>query len=294
MLDIKNVYITIRTEKYSRKKLEIHTAIAMAYLDPTQLAYALTNAPRYSARIRGEAAQLYRCTPVPARIRSTEDCFQELPVTVNGNPMYLKPRTRMITSKGTKITCDPDTTAMYHLKDKWYILFPEINTAAKTPETLNEKTLPWGRKQEPLKENSKENVEKDTTPINQEAPEKKKASSQPRNKSATQEIITVIIAISVGLTILTAVIIRKKRKTKMTTTAENRKYTYHYAYEDEDDESDKSSLHTISSHLETLLRRPPQNLPMDEGRHEISSEIADLRISYRRLEERVNRISHKI
>lgn len=118
--------------------------MTLAYSDPSSFAYSLVGTPGYSAHIRGEAAQVFRCTPVPARRRITGDCFMELPVTINNKPMYLQPKTRTITAKGTEITCDPFTTAMYHIKDKWYELTSDAHKTAPTPDILRQNSLPWG------------------------------------------------------------------------------------------------------------------------------------------------------
>jgi hypothetical protein len=142
---LKNFYISTSIDKCKKKEIELRTSMLIADRDPSLFAYALTGTPGYTARIRGEAAQLYRCTPVPARLRITGDCYQELPVTINDEPMYLQPKTRIITRKGTEIACDPLTTAIYKLQNQWNVLTPEAKILASSPETLRPGSLPWGR-----------------------------------------------------------------------------------------------------------------------------------------------------
>lgn len=72
--------------------MELITSMTIIDKDPSAFAYALRGTPGYSARMRGEAAMLFRCTPVPARLRITGDCYQELPVTVDDKPVYLQPK----------------------------------------------------------------------------------------------------------------------------------------------------------------------------------------------------------
>lgn len=142
--NVKDIYISVSIHRCREKENEIHTLVTLAHEDPSLFAYSLLGTPGYSARIRGEAAQLYRCTLVPARIRNTEDCYVELPVTINGQPMYLRPRTRTISTKGTPTTCDSTTTSMYRINNKWITLSPEIVNLTIQPGNLQPTLLPWG------------------------------------------------------------------------------------------------------------------------------------------------------
>lgn len=145
-ISAKLAYTKIIVRKCERELLKLDTAISLAYSDPNSFAYAVTGTPGYTARIRGEAAHLLHCMPVPVLIRPTGSCFQELPVTANGVPMYLRPRTRTLTSAGTEVACDPETTAIYSLRNLWHTLTPHLGHVS-TPELLNPRVATWGQPQ---------------------------------------------------------------------------------------------------------------------------------------------------
>ena len=56
--------------------------------------------------------------PVPVQPRFTGTCFLELPVTANDAPMYLLLKTRTLSVKDMEITYDPETGAMYQIKEQ--------------------------------------------------------------------------------------------------------------------------------------------------------------------------------
>lgn len=139
-----DVYAEITFEKCSKKEIELRTAVAYAEQNPRAFAFAVTGEPGRDAHIRGEAAVIIKCTPVPARRRPTDACFAELPVIVNGEPRYLLPRSRIISSSGTEIACNPETASMYKMRDRWYALVPELERAANQPVQLQPRFLAWG------------------------------------------------------------------------------------------------------------------------------------------------------
>ena len=143
-LSMKDVYTEIGANRCHEKDAILRNSMALAHKDPSLFAYTLTGKPGYSARIRGEAAQLFQCTPVPAKPRTTGDCFIELPVTVDGDPMFLQPKTREISTRGTEIECDPLTTAMYKIKNQWYALTPTLKNLTRIPRALQPNSMPWG------------------------------------------------------------------------------------------------------------------------------------------------------
>lgn len=139
-----SIYAKIILEKCSKKETELRTMTLLARQDPQMFAYSVMGGPGYAAHIRGEAAHVIRCTPVPVRRRPTDGCYKELPVLVNGAPRYLAPHTRVVTAKGTEVECDPTTTAMYRLRSEWYVLSPDLERSSATPAALQPRLLPWG------------------------------------------------------------------------------------------------------------------------------------------------------
>jgi len=199
--NVKYVYMSILLSKCNNKAVELRTALSTAYLDTSLFAYTLTGTPGYSIRLRGEAAQLFRCTPVPTRPRNTGECYQELPVTVNGRPMYLKPRTRVVTAEATETDCDPLTSAMYSIKNQWYVLTPALKESGQIPERIQPESLPW---KSDSSDNDKDVTEGKTQALQQEE------ITRVFTTSKTFAIIT-FVCIAIGI-ILTLIRMSRKRK----------------------------------------------------------------------------------
>jgi len=137
-------YSRILLSQCVKRELELRVAMQFAHLDPSLFAYAVTGGPGHSAHIRGEAAQLFPCTPVPVQMRSTGNCFKELPITVNDAPMYLSPRTRAIIATGTEVACMPETATIFRLKNIWAQYLPHMKNISSF-EIRRASALPWGR-----------------------------------------------------------------------------------------------------------------------------------------------------
>jgi len=142
--NMKLSYSRILLSQCVKRELELRVAMQFAHLDPSLFAYAVTGGPGHSAHIRGEAAQLFPCIPMPVQMRSTGNCFKELPITVNDAPMYLSPRTRAITATGTEVACMPETATIFRLKNIWAQYLPHMKNISAL-EIRRASALPWGR-----------------------------------------------------------------------------------------------------------------------------------------------------
>lgn len=78
--DVSTVYTKLILERCKRET-ELRSAMLYTYQNPDTFAYAITSGPGYSVFIRGEAAQLFRCTLVPVQRRQAGSCFLLLPTT---------------------------------------------------------------------------------------------------------------------------------------------------------------------------------------------------------------------
>lgn len=322
-INVRDVYTTICLDKCLRHEPELRSAMLLAYQDPSSLAYALKGVPGFSARIRGETIQLYRCTAVPVILRATEACFQELPVTLNGHPMYLQPRTRIITRSGTRIACDPIAAAIYRLNNVWYTFSTETERVDEPPALLNPAMLSWGQLQydpadDPITPSDKNTGRpRDSIKTSKESESSSNfangiliqlpASTQTRKPNdelsfAGKYLNTFWISvIEIALIILlclftlstTLAYIRKSTSRSLTLGTERNTYPQGIYLEGKEQSSDSSSTTSIS-HLEELFRET-QSFPVEESSPAdselaVSSQIRELRLSYQRLEERLDKI----
>jgi hypothetical protein len=275
-INVESTYSTISLQRCLKEKAGLHSALTLAYQDPRLFAFTLTGSPGYSAYIRGEAAYLFRCTAVPTQRRQTGSCFQELPVIVNNKPMYLLPRTRVITTKGTETPCGPSTSAMYRHGDQWYEYSPRSKKAATRPEILQPNTLPWGHKPG---WHLPDSIGGDTTgsTVKEETSSEKPARSQAALEKST--IVWTAICLAALSAIVALYIVPKYRQSRK---LKQRKAII---------VGDNSFLHC--EHIQQLRRSTRSTINNQESSQanllNVSPEIAAIRKAYQHLEDRINK-----
>ncbi|KYN08480.1 hypothetical protein ALC62_00536 [Cyphomyrmex costatus] len=134
--------VPLRVSGRSDEEFKTHVHISF-YDNPNLFAYTLTGRIGQTARIRGEAAQLMPCTPVPVRRRPTGNCFREIPVFGPNAPMYLHPRTRVLSTTSTEIPCGDRTSSMFRIREHWYSFCPHPERIPN-PETIKTDSVTWG------------------------------------------------------------------------------------------------------------------------------------------------------
>lgn len=94
--------------------------LTLAVLSPTEFAY-MYSGPGHTALIRGEVVYIAKCTPVAVSVNTElPGCYNELPVILNNQTMFMSPRTRMLIPVGTPVECLPGVAPLFQLNDNWY------------------------------------------------------------------------------------------------------------------------------------------------------------------------------
>lgn len=70
--------------------------------------------------VAGEVIHLIKCTPVEVRVRPTEECYKELPITYHNKSAFLTPKTHIITKGASTTDCSELIPHMYNLHGNWY------------------------------------------------------------------------------------------------------------------------------------------------------------------------------
>ena len=111
-----------------RSHLERQTlknALAIATQAPDEFAYNLMKGLGYMAVTAGEVVHVIKCIPVEITVLLGEKCYAELKVTNSNTNYFLTPRTHIINSRGTQITCNSILPAYYLIEGNWYKLLPK-------------------------------------------------------------------------------------------------------------------------------------------------------------------------
>jgi len=89
---------------------------------PDEFAYQyMDNQPGHTAEPAGEVIYIYSCPKVTVDYRQTPGkCFDEMPVSFNGLPYFLTPRSKILSHHGTERICNPAAPAMFRIAGSWY------------------------------------------------------------------------------------------------------------------------------------------------------------------------------
>ncbi|QPL15378.1 glycoprotein [Hymenopteran anphe-related virus OKIAV71] len=115
----------------------IHNMLALAVISPQEFAYEYFNAPGHTAVVLGETIYVSKCVPVSVNFTKVANkCYKELPVTVNGETMFMLPRSRILSGIGTEVDCSGLLTVKYKLTHEWYTVGSNL-IVTSAPERLD-------------------------------------------------------------------------------------------------------------------------------------------------------------
>lgn len=117
---LNRLYHDIMEQKCALERQILQNALALASIAPDEMASSIMKTPGYTAVTAGEVLHLIKCVPVECKIRHTDDCYNELPVSHNNASVFLLPRSRIITRTGTTRDCNGLLPAMYKIHDTWF------------------------------------------------------------------------------------------------------------------------------------------------------------------------------
>ena len=136
---LNSLYRDVLEKKCNLERKVLGNTLSIVAQNPAEFALRLKGRPGYIGIVAGEVIYVARCTPVVVQPRETEECFNELPVSRNGEPMFLTPRTRILTHIGVKLVCDPKLPTVYRMGEKYIKLLP-IRAIADAPTILRPET----------------------------------------------------------------------------------------------------------------------------------------------------------
>lgn len=120
------LYRDIMEQKCALERQILQNALSLATLAPDEMAFRIMKNPGYTAVTSGEVIHLIKCVPVECKIRYTEDCFNELPVSHANTSYFLLPRSRILTRTSTPRECNGLLPAMYKVHGTWFRLTPKL------------------------------------------------------------------------------------------------------------------------------------------------------------------------
>lgn len=116
-LQVKKLYDLFELKRCELQHDFTKNLLTLARISPEDFAFQYF----YTAVVLGEVIHIFKCDPVMVNPLPLSDiCFNELPVEYKNMTMYMTPRSRILTSVGREIACDPFIKPMYFIGGNWY------------------------------------------------------------------------------------------------------------------------------------------------------------------------------
>lgn len=138
------LYRDVMTQKCALEKQILENALSLASIAPDEMAYRIMKAPGYAAVTAGEVIYIIKCVPVVCRVRTTELCYNELPVTHGNTSYFISPRSRILHKTGTARECNEMLPPMYRVQEIWFKMLPRP-MESMPPPTIQPLTVPKWR-----------------------------------------------------------------------------------------------------------------------------------------------------
>ncbi|XP_076549270.1 uncharacterized protein LOC143308190 [Osmia lignaria lignaria] len=138
---LSQLYKDVVMQRCHLERQVIQNALALIHVAPEEMALAITKQPGHMAISAGEVIHIIKCIPVSCRLRRTKHCHNELPVTYKNSSYFLTPKTRILTSAGTRKDCSSLIPTMYKIHNSWYRITPRV-VEAIPPQRMQSITQP--------------------------------------------------------------------------------------------------------------------------------------------------------
>ncbi|KOC58954.1 hypothetical protein WH47_00966 [Habropoda laboriosa] len=122
---ITQLYNDVVKQRCTLEKQILNNALTLIHFAPAEVARMLTKEEGHMAIPTGEVIHVIKCIPVVCQVRSTDSCYDELPVTYKNSSMFLTPVHRILVKSGTRRECSELLPAMYKIHGAWYKMIPK-------------------------------------------------------------------------------------------------------------------------------------------------------------------------
>lgn len=119
------LYKDIMIQKCAIERQVLENALLLFSIAPDEMAFRVMKTPGYTAVTAGKVIYVIKCIPVICKVRPTDACYNELPVTYNNHSYFLASRSRILSRKGSHRDCNELLPVMYQLDDAWYLIMPK-------------------------------------------------------------------------------------------------------------------------------------------------------------------------
>ncbi|KAL7287153.1 hypothetical protein TKK_0018587 [Trichogramma kaykai] len=121
----------------------IENALSIAAMSPAEAGHKLMKEEGYLAISAGESLHLLRCRKVDLTLRKVNSCYDQLPVKMGNESLFLAPRSRILTTTGKEVICEGRLPVMYKLGQQWFRAMPGLIEGPATQILKPHTALTW-------------------------------------------------------------------------------------------------------------------------------------------------------
>ncbi|CAB0038544.1 unnamed protein product [Trichogramma brassicae] len=132
---MKEMYETLVLQRCKLERKVIENALAIATLQPSELAYQILGKRGVMAVPAGECVHFVTCLRVNLEIRDTNDCYNEIPVQHGNESLFLAPRSRILIAHGKNLLVTRECRLCFKIGQIWYRMLPDL-IDAPTPTII--------------------------------------------------------------------------------------------------------------------------------------------------------------
>ncbi|XP_074102027.1 uncharacterized protein LOC141529420 [Cotesia typhae] len=125
------------------EKIVRRNSLALASIAPAEFAFQFMKEQGYMASVTGEVIRISKCVPVEIKTRKTEECYQELPVTLGNGSFFMLPRTYLLVKTGNQIDCNTLTPTTFNINNAWYQILPQLTPTIEPGEISPNTKATW-------------------------------------------------------------------------------------------------------------------------------------------------------
>ena len=133
---LNNLYRDVVLQRCLLEQKVLKNSLSLATIQPDQFAFDFMRSPGYMAVLGGETIYIIKCVAVVVKLRESDECYSELPVSKDNKSYFLTPRTRILKQNGIQINCNSILPSTYEIDGVWYRFMPKP-TETKNPHQMN-------------------------------------------------------------------------------------------------------------------------------------------------------------
>ena len=116
---MRHLYRNVVLQRYIIEKQALRTSLSLAILPSDQFAYDLMKGPGYMAVVSEEVVHMIKCIPVEVTLNHGTVCYAELQVNAGNKTYFSTPRTHILKSTGTQISCHRAIPVYFKVDGLW-------------------------------------------------------------------------------------------------------------------------------------------------------------------------------